>query len=346
MAESLCWRVFWAEPLPGRDDVIRALRDGGCEVTLGRPFREAARVFSEDELIEILREVDGAMVGGRERWTRRVFAACPRLQTVAKLGIGVERIDAAAATELGILVTNTPVPENYLSVAEQAVGAIIAFTKNSKAAERAAREGRWRGVTNTLVKGKTVGIIGVGRIGSRVATLLRPFEVRLLGYDPYLSPEQLRTRGVEPTSLGDLLAQSDFVTMHVTVNKDNVGMMGEKEFRRMKPTAYFINTARGVVVNEQALAKALKEEWIAGAALDVFEPEPPGAENPLLDPAFEGRTLFSPHTAGVTHEAMWRMPLAQVDNILAAFRGEPPEWTVNPEAIPRWKSRWAAASRR
>jgi D-3-phosphoglycerate dehydrogenase len=114
----------------------------------------------------------------------------------------------------------------------------------------------------------------------------------------------------------------------------------------MKPTAYFINTARGLVVNERALAQALKEDWIAGAALDVFEPEPPGRENPLLDPALEHKTLLSPHVAGVTHEAMRRMPLAQVENVLSAFRGEPPEWTVNPDVIPRWKERWAAAHRR
>ena len=148
MDDAVRWKVFWAEPLPDRDDVIGALRQGGCGVVQGRFFRDAARPYAEDELIEILRDMDAAMVGSRERWTRRVLEACPRLQTVAKLGIGVERIDTAAATELGILVTNTPVPENYLSVAEQAVGSIIAFTKNAKVADRMARDGRWRGVTN------------------------------------------------------------------------------------------------------------------------------------------------------------------------------------------------------
>ncbi len=345
MGDPLRWKVFWAEPLPGRDDVIGALRDAGCEVALGRPFTDAAGRLSEDALIQILRDMDAAMVGSRERWTRRVFEACPRLQTVAKLGIGVERIDVEAATELGILVSHTPVPENYLSVAEQAVGAIIAFTKNLKDGDRAARDGRWRGVTNTLVKGKTVGIIGVGRIGSRVAALLRPFEVRLLGYDPYLPPQVLRARGVEPTPLEELLAAADFVTVHATVNRNNVGLLAEREFRRMKPTAHLINTARGLLVDEKALERALREGWIAGAALDVFEPEPPGRENPLLDTALEGRTLLSPHTAGVTQEAMWVMPLAQVQNILSVLRGDPPEWIVNPAVIARWKSRWSASHR-
>jgi len=110
MGDALRWEVFWAETLPGRDDVIGALEGGGCAVIPGRPFTEAARIFSETELIDVLREVDAVMVGSRERWTRRVFEACPRLQTVAKLGIGVERIDVRVATELGILVSNTPVP--------------------------------------------------------------------------------------------------------------------------------------------------------------------------------------------------------------------------------------------
>jgi D-3-phosphoglycerate dehydrogenase len=345
MADAPRWKVFWAETLPGRDDVTAALEAGGCALVPGRPFTDAGRSFSEDELIEVLREVDAVMVGSRERWTRRVFEACPRLRTVAKLGIGVERIDVRGATELGILVSNTPVPENYLSVAEHAVGAMIAFTKNFKAADRAAREGRWRGVTNTLLRGKTVGIIGVGRIGSRLAALLRPFEVRLLGYDPFVPDERLRALGVEATRLEDLLAASDFVTVHAVVTGENVGMIGEEQLRRMKPTAFFINNARGMLVQEAALSKALKEGWIAGAALDVFEPEPPSRENPLLDPAFEGRTLLSPHTAGVTHEAMWRMPLEQVKNTLSALRGDAPEWTVNPEVVPRWRDLWGIGAR-
>jgi D-3-phosphoglycerate dehydrogenase len=345
MAEPARFKVFWAETLPGRDDVLRLLADGGCEVVAGRPFADAARPFGDEELVRILRDVDGVMVGSRERWGRRIFEACPRLVTVAKLGIGVERIDVAAATELGILVSNTPLPENYLSVAEQAVGAILAFAKNFKAADRAARERRWRGVTNSLVKGKTVGIVGVGRIGSRVAALLAPFEVRLLGYDPFVPDARLRALGVEPAALEALLAGSDFVTVHAVVTAQNVGMLGAREFRRMKPTAYFVNTARGALVDEAAVTRALREGWIAGAALDVFEPEPPGAGAAVLDPDLEGRTLLSPHVAGVTHEAMARMPLAQAENCLRAVRGERPAWVVNEDVIARWTARRAALGR-
>lgn len=344
MAEPGRFKVFWAETLPDREDIIKAFTDGGCQVIQGRPFTDAHRAYTDAELVELLRDVDGALVGSRERWTRRLFESCPRLKTVAKLGIGVERIDVKAATELGILVSHTPLPENYLSVAEQTVGCIVAFAKNFKAGDLATREGRWRSVTNFLLKGKTAGIIGVGRIGSRVAHLLRAFEVRCLGYDPYVSAEELRRRGVEPTALVTLLRESDFVTAHATVNPENLGMLGEKEFRLMKRGAYLINTARGALVQEQALTKALEEEWIAGAALDVFEPEPPGRENPLLSAALERKTLFTPHTAGVTHEAMWRMPLAQVENCLRALRGELPQWVVNPEVIPRWKERRAASA--
>lgn len=145
MAGGPRWRAFWAETLEGRDDVIRALAEGGCEGVPGRPFTDADHRHTEHELIREPREVDAAMLGSRERWTRRVFEACPRLQTVAKLGIGVQRMGVAAATDLGILVSNTPVPENYLSVAEQAVGAMIAFPKHFKAADRAPRQGRGGG---------------------------------------------------------------------------------------------------------------------------------------------------------------------------------------------------------
>jgi D-3-phosphoglycerate dehydrogenase len=340
------WRVFWAETLPERDDVVRVLADGGCEMVPGRPFTDAAGAYTDDELIVALRDVDAAMVVSRERWTRRVMEACPRLVTLAKLGIGVERIDVAAATELGVLVSNTPLPENWMSVAEQTVGAIVALAKNFKAGDRAARERRWRGVTNVLVRGKTVGIVGVGRIGSRVAALLRPFEVRLLGYDPYVPDERLRALGVEPVPLDRLLAEADFVTVHAVVTRDNAGMIGERELGRMKPTAYFVNTARGALVDQAALTRALVEGRIAGAALDVFEPEPPATESPLLGAALGDRTLLSPHTAGVTGEAMWLMPLAQAENCVRALRGEPPEWTVNPDVVPRWRERRAAGNRR
>jgi phosphoglycerate dehydrogenase-like enzyme len=335
------WRVFWAETLPERDDVARLLADGGCEVVPGRPFADAARAYTDDELIVALRDVDGAMVVSRERWTRRVMEACPRLVTIAKLGIGVERIDVAAATELGVLVSNTPLAENWMSVAEQAVGAIVALAKNFKAGDRAARERRWRGVTNLLIRGKTVGIVGVGRIGSRVAALLRPFDVRLLGYDPNVPDERLRALGVEPAPLDRLLAEADFVTVHAVVTRDNAGMIGARELARMKPTAYFVNTARGALVDEAALTRALAEGRIAGAALDVFEPEPPGADSPLLGAALADRTLLSPHTAGVTGEGMWLMPLAQATNCVRAVGGELPEWIVNPDVLPRWRARRA-----
>ena len=219
---------------------------------------------------------------------------------------------------------------------------ILALAKRLKLADRNARRGLWRSVTNTFLLGKTVGIVGLGRIGSRVAELLRPFEVRLVAYSPSLSPERARRLGVELVSLDTLLRESDFVTLHAVVRPDNRGMIGEAQLREMKPTAYLVNTARGALVDEQALARALREGWIAGAALDVFDPEPVSPDNPLLaDDLFE-KTVLSPHSAAATPELRQKMPLVQIENCLRALRGETPEYVANPEVLARWRARWQA----
>jgi D-3-phosphoglycerate dehydrogenase len=174
MAAQFRYRVFVTETRPGQEALRSALEQAGCSVTFGRPFTDPAGPYSEEELRALIAEAAAVlMMGSRDRFTRRVLEGAPQLMTIAKTGIGIERIDVAAATELGILVSNTPIPENYLSVAEGTVGRILALAKNLKLADRNARLGLWRSVTNTFLQGKTVGIVGLGRIGSRVAELLQ-----------------------------------------------------------------------------------------------------------------------------------------------------------------------------
>lgn len=345
MAVDFRYRVFVTEARPGQGALRSALEAEGCSVAFGRPFEDPVGPYSEDELRAQVADADAVMMmGSRDRITRRVMEGGPKLKTIAKTGIGVEPIDVQAATDLGILVSNTPIPENYLSVAEGTVARILALAKCLKLADRNARLGRCRSITNTFLHGKTVGIVGLGRIGLRVAELLRPFQVRLVAYSPSVSPERGRRLGVELVDLATLLRESDFVTLHAVVTPKTRGMMGEAQLRLMKPTAYLINTARGVLVDENALAQALRQGWIAGAALDVFGLEPVPLDNPLLAEDLLEKTVLSPHSAAATPELRQKMPLVQLENCLRALRGETPEYVVNPEVLIRWRARWKAGS--
>lgn len=334
------WKVWLTGRDEGREDIVRTLEAAGCEVTLGRLFTDTWR-YTEDELVEKVQGVDAIMIStGDGHITRRVMEAGRKLKVIAKRAIGVGDIDVSAATDLGILVTNTPIELQYLSVAEFTVGMILALANNFKLADHNARLGLWRSVSTTLLRHKTVGIVGLGKIGSRVAQLLRPFEVRLLAFDPYVPAEKARALGVELTALETLLKESDFVTLHAVETAETRGLIGEAQLRMMKSTAYLVNTARGSLIDEMALAKSLRENWISGAALDVFEPEIPQPDNPLLGEDIYFKTLYSPHAAALNPEVMWQLPIVQLENCLSALRGEVPEFVVNPEAIPRWRSRF------
>jgi len=338
--EKQQWKVWLTGRDADREDIVRTLEAAGCEVTLGRLFTDPWH-YTEDELVAKVQGMDAIMIStGDGNITRRVIEAGKKLKVIAKRAIGVGDIDVSAATELGILATNTPIELQYLSVAEFTVGMLLAVANNLKLADHNARLGLWRSVSTTLFQNKTVGIVGLGRIGCRVAELLRPFRVRLLAFDPYVPAERAKALEVELTDLETLLKESDFVTLHAVETPETIGLIGEPQLRMMKPTAYLVNTARGSLVNGEALAKGLRENWIAGAALDVFTPEIPQADNPLLDEDIFFKTLYSPHAAALNPEVMWQLPTVQMENCLSALRGEVPEFVVNPEAIPKWQSRF------
>ncbi len=338
MATERKWKVWLMVVHPDREDIIRSLEAAGCEVVIGRSFTDA-RYLSEDEIVAKVPEMDALMVSTGELMTRRVMEAAKRVRVISKVGIGVEQIDVKAATYLGIMVTNTPTEFNVFSTAEYAVSMILAMAKKFKLADYNARRGKWRSVYSTLLYGKTVGIVGLGRIGSRVARLLAPFGVKLLAFSPHAAAEKAQSLGVRLVDLDTLLKESDFVTLHAVQNAQTRGMIGEARLRLMKPTAYLINTARGGLVKESALAKALKEGRIAGAALDVFEPEVPRPDNPLLDEDFYFKTLYTPHAAGLNPDNEWQLPVVQMENCVTALRGEIPKYVVNPDVIPKWRER-------
>jgi D-3-phosphoglycerate dehydrogenase len=317
------------------------LRVAGLDVVIGRPLDAPdRRPWSEADLVEAVRAADVVLASHLEPISRPVLSAAERLQLVIVPFIGVDKIDVPAATELGVLVANSPTPENFIAVAEAAVGLVLMLLKRVKHNESKLRRGAWaqREDRGDVLFGKTIGIVGLGRIGSRVARRLAGWDVRLLASDPYVDPARAAEVGVTLVDLPTLLAEADVVTLHPSLTAQTRRMIGEKQLRAMKPTALLINTARGEVADEEAVARAVGERWIAGAALDAFTQEPLPADSPLrrVDPE---RMILTPHN--IAHsEAGRRANLAlALEQILAVARGEVPAHVIDEAAIPRWRTR-------
>jgi phosphoglycerate dehydrogenase-like enzyme len=320
------------------------LREAGCELVLGKP-QDDFRTFRYErkELVNLIGDCPIVYPSGRDIIGADILDSCPDLQAVVKSSIGIETVDVDAATDLGILCCNSPTPENYMGVAEATLGLMVALFKRLKFNEAFMRNGGWKELQNrgTLMLGKTVGIIGVGRIGQNVAKRLGAWGMKVLGYDPYVKQETVATLGVKMVSLDQLLKQSDLVTLHVVLTRETRGMIGMRELKLMKPTAFIVNTSRGPAIKEVDIVQALNEKIIAGAALDVFDEEPMPMENPLrqIDPY---RLILTPHNIAAnpgSSEAGQRMA---AQSMLAILDGKVPDTIVNPLAIPRWKERfWA-----
>ena len=265
---------------------------------------------------------------------------CPNLLAVGSRVAGFEAVDVDACTEAGVLVVNQGGIGNE-PVAEHVIAAMISLSKNIPQADRALRAGHVKRpgeFTGNDVKNRTMGVIGMGNIGARVAEICKTaFEMRVLVHDPFLSDEAILERGGEPCRLDDLMSDSDYVTLHVPLSEKTRGMIGKNEFAMMKPTAYFINTSRGPNIDEAALTVALQEGALAGAALDVWDPEPPLPDNPLLK---MDNVLATQHTSGPTFQAHEAMSYSTAEQWAAIFRGEKPPRLANPEAWSKYIDRY------
>jgi D-3-phosphoglycerate dehydrogenase len=261
-------------------------------------------------------------------------AAGPSLMAVARLGVGYDNVDVPACSRQKIAVMIAGIA-NSVSVAEQAVFFMLALAKRAAEMDAMVRGERWADRFGTLpadLAGKTALVIGGGRIGSRVIRRLVAFEMNVLAYDPYLKSDVLRMYGAEPvTDLRAALGKADFVTIHCPKTSETVGLIGRAELAAMKRGAMLVNTARGGIVDETALHASLVGGHLAGAALDVFDREPVDSANPLLKLP---NTIYAPHMAGVSREALDRMAVAAVQNLLDVFDGRPKlENCVNPEVL-------------
>jgi phosphoglycerate dehydrogenase-like enzyme len=328
-----------ATGISGPAEELAPLREAGHEIVIGRPLDQPGRKpYTEHELVEAARDADVILASHLETISRAVMSAARRLRLVIVPFIGVDKIDVPAATELGVLVANSPTRENFIAVAEATVALMVVLLKRIKHNEAKLRRGEWarREDRGDFLYGKTVGIVGLGRIGSNVARRLAGWDVRLIASDPYVPPDRASLLGVTLVDLSTLLAEADVVTLHAALTEETRRLIDEKALRRMKPTAVLLNTARGELADEDAVAQALSEGWIAGAAIDAFTREPLPAASPLRDVDPE-RLILTPHN--IAHsEAGRRANIAlAIEQILAVGRGVPPAHVINGEAIARWR---------
>jgi D-3-phosphoglycerate dehydrogenase len=287
--------------------------------------------LAPSELREAVHGADALLVRSETRVSRDVLEAGDRLRVVARAGAGVDNIDVAAATERGVLVINAP-GGNTVAAAEHTVAMLLAAARHIAAADASMKRGEWSRsrFVGVEVRGKVLGVFGLGRVGTEVARRAQGFEMRVLVHDPYVSAEHARRLGMEPVELDDLLTQSDFVTVHTPLTEQTRGMIGVEALARMKPTAYLINCARGGVVDEQALLEALEAGRLAGAAVDVFAREP-AADSPL---ARHPRVVATPHLGASTVEAQEAVARLVAEQVLHVLEGRPAQFAVNAPSLP------------
>jgi len=279
-------------------------------------------------------EAEGILFRAGPRCDGSILGACPRLRVVGRHGVGLDTVDLDAATRLGIAVVHAP-GSNSQAVAEHALMLMLACVKRTVEIDRMTRKGDWRArheIGNTELGGKTLGIVGVGNIGRRVARFTGAIGMRVLGYDKYVPAEEVRRRGAEPVgSLEELLPQVDVLTCHTPLTAETRHMIDGRTLALLRPGALFVNTSRGPVHSEPAVFEALVTGRLAAAGLDVFEREPSPVDNPLFN---LDNVVCSTHVAGVTREANRRASLQVTAEILRVLRGERPEVLANPEVWP------------
>jgi phosphoglycerate dehydrogenase-like enzyme len=320
---------------------FRSEASGVLEDILAQQFGSLPQVACEfmpellPEVIPAQIQSYDAMISLQPRFTASTLRGAKRLAVIARWGVGYDMIDVQACTENDVLLCITrdavrrPVAEGVLTL-------LLALAKQLLIKDRLVRDGRWDAKTSYPglgLTGRTLGTVGVGNIGAELARLLRPFDLRrILAYDPYVSREQAAGIGVEPVDLDTLMAESDFVCINCPLTKETFHLIDEPRLRMMKPSALLINTARGPIIDQVALTRALRERWIAGAALDVFEQEPLAADDPLTR---MDNVILSPHAIAWTDELVRGNGVGACENVLAVLRGEVPKYTVNREVIER-----------
>jgi D-3-phosphoglycerate dehydrogenase / 2-oxoglutarate reductase len=314
-------RVLIAEPLA----------DAGIELLRAHFEVDAHDALDRAELLARVAKADALVVRSATQVDAEVLAAGRNLKVVGRAGIGLDNVDVNAATRLGVMVVNAP-QSNVISAAEHTVALILAQARNIPQADAALREGRWERsrFQGAELYGKTLGIVGLGRVGALVAQRLNAFGMRVIAYDPYVSRDRAAQMGVELASLVEVLTRADVVTVHLPKTPETTGLIGERELAAMRPGARLVNTARGGLVDETALAKAVESGHLGGAALDVFSEEPT-TQSPLFQ---LDRVVVTPHLGASTAEAQDKAGVAIAEQLILALTGQFVPNAVNVDAGP------------
>ncbi len=279
----------------------------------------------DEELSKYMKDVAVLLVGGAPI-TLKVMEGSNKLRAVARMGAGYDSVDVKTATEKAVMVINTP-RTSVEGMVEHVLGTMIYLSRAFFWADKMVRAGKFREAQNALhgshsrIQGKTLGIVGLGAVGSKLAERAHGFLMKILGYDPYVTRESAQEIGVQPVELETLIRESDFISLHTALTEETRYLIGEAELKLMKKTAYLINNSRGGIIEEKALYKALSEGWIAGASLDVFDREPPAPDNPLLH---LDNVIVTPHIAGADRERAEGIAKLTAANIRRILKGELP----------------------
>ncbi|NWG07244.1 MAG: hydroxyacid dehydrogenase [Chloroflexi bacterium] len=294
-------------------------------------LRESATVddrndISAGDLLRVIPEYDALIVRGRTKVTASVIEAAARLKAIGRAGVGVDNIDLEAAKKRGIVVVNTPM-STTVAVAELTFGLMLSLARDIPRADGAMKQGKWlkKELEGMELNGKTLGIIGMGRIGTQVGKYAAAFGMNVIAYNPQVTEDQIRERGAEPVSIQDLYAWSDYISLHLPYTVHTRDLIGPLAFSQMKDGVRIVSTARGGIIDEAALLDALNSGKVAGAALDVFAQEPHGLTELISHP----RVIGTPHIGAQTAEAQSRAAVDIAVEILSALQNKPLRWKVN-----------------
>ncbi len=321
--------IAYDEPFSPPEWISEEFNRAGIELSLTNCYTEA-------EVITLARDKDVLLTSSaRKLLTREVIQQLSGCRALVRVGSGVDCIDIPTATAYGIVVVNTP-EALVEEVSDHAAALLLDCIRRISYQDRLVRQGQWRSPTMPSVpriRGKTLGLIGLGRIARALMEKLSGFKLTFLAYDPYIDPAMANSRGARSVTLDELLREADFVSLHLPLTEETRHLLGERELHLMKHQAILINTARGAIVDELALYRALTQGWIAGAGLDVLEQEPPAPDNPFLQLQ---NVVLTPHTAASSDELMEAMYRAGCQVTKDLLDGRRPSAIINPEVRPWW----------